>query len=107
MTRTLLALSFALALPAAAAAQDAKLTLRWFGQSFFQLETAAGKRVVFDPHAIPEFGRPVVKADIVLCSHLHDDHTQLGAVEDAKAARVFYGLAAKKGKPADWNKVDE
>jgi len=88
-------------------AQDAgpKLTLRWFGQSFFQLETSAGKRIVFDPHAIPEFGRPVVKADVVLCSHLHDDHTQLGAVEEPKAARVFYGLEEpKKGRPADWKK---
>ena len=33
-------------------AQDAgpKLTLRWFGQSFFQLETSAGKRVVLKPN---------------------------------------------------------
>jgi len=101
--------ALALAAEPAFAQDDApKLTLRWFGQSFFQLETSAGKRVVFDPHAIPEFGRPIVKADIVLCSHLHDDHTQLGAIEDVKAARVFYGLEEpKKGRPADWKRVDE
>ena len=52
--------------------------LRWFGQSFFQLETSAGKKIVFDPHAIPEFGRNVLDADIVSARHPHNDHTQLG-----------------------------
>jgi L-ascorbate metabolism protein UlaG (beta-lactamase superfamily) len=82
--------------------------LRWFGQSFFQVETPRGKSIVFDPHAIPEFGRPGVKADIILCSHLHSDHTQIESVDEPKAARVFYGLeAVKQGKPADWNAVNE
>jgi L-ascorbate metabolism protein UlaG (beta-lactamase superfamily) len=86
----------------------ASCKLRWFGQSFFQLETTKGKKVVFDPHAIPEFGRHAVQADIVLCSHLHTDHTQLGVIQDVKAARVFYGLeVTKKGRPADWKKVNE
>jgi L-ascorbate metabolism protein UlaG (beta-lactamase superfamily) len=110
MRRLLLALPFTALLLVVAPAQEPekKLALRWFGQSFFQLETSAGKRIVFDPHAIPDFGRPIVKADIILCSHLHDDHTQLGSVEDAKAARIFYGLEEpKKGRPADWKKVDE
>lgn len=82
--------------------------LRWYGQSFFQLETPAGKKVVFDPHGIAEFGRPVVKADIILLSHLHTDHTRVDVIEDAKAARVFPGLKQEKSsRPADWNKVDE
>jgi L-ascorbate metabolism protein UlaG (beta-lactamase superfamily) len=82
--------------------------LRWFGQSFFQLETPSGKRIVFDPHAIPEFGRPVVSADIILISHLHDDHAQPEVVEGYKSARIFYGLKEKaKGKAPDWNKIDE
>src|SRR5213595_3127115 len=62
-------------------AQDPKekpkqLTLRWYGQSFFQLEDTTGQRIVFDPHAIPTFGTPRVKADFVLITHLHDDHNQ-------------------------------
>ncbi len=87
-------------------AKQAKL--RWFGQSFFQLETSAGKRIVFDPHAIPEFGRPMVSADLILCSHMHDDHTQLQAVDNAKSARVFNGLKeVVKGRPPEWNLLDE
>ena len=97
----------ALALAAPAPAEKA-FTLRWYGQSFFQLETPAGKKVVFDPHAIPEFGRPSVSADIILCSHRHTDHAQPGAVENHQAARVFHGLNEPKGnRPADWNPVDE
>jgi L-ascorbate metabolism protein UlaG (beta-lactamase superfamily) len=82
--------------------------LRWFGQSFFQLETSPGKKVVFDPHAIPEFGRHVVEADVIVCTHLHNDHTTMAAIPEPKAARIFYGLEeVKKGRPAEWKKIDE
>src|SRR4051794_32031502 len=59
---------------------EKKLVLRYFGNSFFQLETTKGKKIVFDPHAIMAFGRPnpEVVGDIVLISHLHNDHTQVG-----------------------------
>ena len=86
--------------PSAGAQSPGKaFKLRWFGQSFFQLETPTGKKIVFDPHAIPEFGRPVVSADVILISHLHNDHAQPEVVEGYKAARVFYGLKEKaKGR---------
>lgn len=94
--------------PPVPAQDEAAFHLRWFGQSFFQLETPGGKKIVFDPHNIPEFGRSIVKADVILQSHLHSDHTQVTAVEDYKAARIFPGLkAGKSGRPADWNRVDE
>ena len=52
------------------------ITVRWYGQSFFVVESSKGFKVAFDPHLIPEFGRPVgVKADVVLISHNHTDHT--------------------------------
>lgn len=87
---------------------DKPFTLRWYGQSFFQLETPSGKKIVFDPHAIPEFGRHAVAADIILCSHRHDDHAQPEVVENHQAARVFHGLKeAKPGRSPDWNVVDE
>jgi L-ascorbate metabolism protein UlaG (beta-lactamase superfamily) len=92
------------------AAQDPPekaVTLRWFGQSFFQLETNTGKKIVFDPHGIMQFGRPVVTADVVLISHPHNDHNQLEALEKAKAARVFEAVRLLKNGRTEWNKVDE
>jgi L-ascorbate metabolism protein UlaG (beta-lactamase superfamily) len=82
--------------------------LRWYGQSFFQLETPTGKKIAFDPHAIPEFGRPIVTADIILISHLHNDHAQPDVIENSKSARIFFGLKElAKGKAPDWVKIDE
>jgi L-ascorbate metabolism protein UlaG (beta-lactamase superfamily) len=109
MTRLLAAAVLLLAAaPAPAQPPSKAFTLRWFGQSFFQLETPAGKKIVFDPHAIPEFGRPVVSADVILVSHRHSDHTQVEVIEGHKAARVFHGLKEPvKGRPADWNRIDE
>src|SRR5438105_15959316 len=65
--RTALALALLFAAPAAAA--DKKLSLRWYGQSFFVLTTTAGTRVAFDPHAIDQLGRPTAAADLVLITH--------------------------------------
>ncbi len=110
MTRLAFPLAALLALtPHSASAQEPKpTTLRWYGQSFFQLETAAGKRVAFDPHAIPQFGRPIVAADVVLVSHPHNDHNQVEVIDNLKAARVFEGVKpGAKGRGLDWNRVDE
>lgn len=81
-------------------AQDRKATLRWFGQSFFQLETSTGKLVVFDPHFIPFFGRPQVKADVTLVSHPHTDHSNVDAL--VEKGQVFRGV-----DKADWVPVDQ
>ncbi len=91
-----------------ATAQDAekKAKLRWFGQSFFQLETPSGKLVVFDPHAIPAFSPPRLAADITLISHPHNDHNQLEILKEK--GRVFEGVTVQKdGKRTDWKAVDE
>ncbi|MBX9623070.1 MAG: MBL fold metallo-hydrolase [Gemmataceae bacterium] len=109
MTRlTLLTAGLLLAGFTSAAADDKPkaATLRWFGQSFFQVETSTGQRIVFDPHAIPAFGGPRVSADVTLLSHLHDDHAQPEVL--AEKGRVFFGLVpSKDGRRADWNAVDE
>src|SRR4051794_10406019 len=77
-----------LATAAAPAADAKKLLLRWHGQSFFELETSAGNRIVFDPHEIEAYtkvvGRINVSADLVCVSHLHDDHTQVKVVQVRK-----------------------
>jgi L-ascorbate metabolism protein UlaG (beta-lactamase superfamily) len=106
MRRTLIALSL-LALAGSAHGQDKKLTLRWYGQSFFQLETASGQKIVFDPHAIPNFGRHTVSANVALISHPHNDHNQLEILTDSQAARVFEGVTTLKSGKTDWNKIDE
>lgn len=106
MVRALFVVALALA-SGPALAQEKKLTLRWYGQSFFQLETGSGQKIVFDPHAIPNFGRQVVSANVVLVSHPHNDHNQPEILEDSKAARVFQGVTEGKNGKTDWAKIDE
>jgi L-ascorbate metabolism protein UlaG (beta-lactamase superfamily) len=91
----------------AAPAQDNKLLIRWHGQSFFEIVTPAGTRIVLDPHALEAYGRKQVKADLVLMSHFHNDHTQLESVENAKKARVINALKRGEREAAEYNVVDE
>ncbi len=92
-----------------AADEDAKqIVIRWHGQSFFEIVSSQGTRIVLDPHAIEAYGRKVVQADVVLMSHLHDDHTQISVVENAKQAKVFNGLKGEKGAfRQEWNRINE
>jgi len=62
------------------------MTLQWYGQSFFRLETQ-GKVIAIDPFSrssqmgilkVPRF-----KADVVLVSHNHADHNNAAAIESA------------------------
>jgi L-ascorbate metabolism protein UlaG (beta-lactamase superfamily) len=109
MKRLLSALVATLVIAGLAPAADAKkLTLRWHGQSFFDLETSAGTRVAFDPHAIEAFGRTAVKADLICVSHYHDDHTQIGVIQnyDPKKVHLLVGLKGS-GKKVEWNIIDE
>jgi len=100
-----------LAASPASPAEDAKqLTIRWHGQSFFEIITTKGTRIVLDPHAIEAYGRKVVQADIVLITHNHDDHTQIAVVENANKAKVINALKVEKGEfraLEEWNVVDE
>jgi L-ascorbate metabolism protein UlaG (beta-lactamase superfamily) len=57
----------------------AALEITWFGHSTFALTTPGGKRVVFDPWLegnpkCPPNAR-IDKADVILVSHGHSDHT--------------------------------
>jgi L-ascorbate metabolism protein UlaG (beta-lactamase superfamily) len=90
----------------AAADPAQKLTIRWHGQSFFEIESSKGTRVVIDPHAIEAYGRISVAADLVLISHLHNDHTQIGVIKNAPKARILFGLKAE-GNKTTWNPIDE
>ena len=46
-----------------AGAQEKKITIRWYGQSFFHLTTTDGTRMVFDPHYIEQYPRNMVEAE--------------------------------------------
>jgi L-ascorbate metabolism protein UlaG (beta-lactamase superfamily) len=89
------------------------IKVSYHAQSFFIFESSKGYRVCFDPHLIPEYGRPEgLKANLVLLSHNHDDHTMVEALENAndddkdKRPRVIRGLKGF-GLRASWNAVNE
>src|SRR5262245_42664138 len=87
-------------------AQEKKLTIRWYGQSFFQIVTTAGTKIVIDPHAIEQYPRNVVQADLVLITHPHLDHSTLTPVENRDRAKVLTGVKGM-GKRQEWNNIDE
>jgi len=92
-----------------ATAQDKKaVEIRWYGHSYFQLTTTAGTKIVFDPHAIADYGAAPLSPDIVVMSHNHNDHNrkEILANADSKDLKAFYGIAVK-GKGGDWAKIDE
>jgi L-ascorbate metabolism protein UlaG (beta-lactamase superfamily) len=99
-----------LLIPAAAQEKPAGMpTVSWHGQSFFTVKSSKGTVVAFDPHLIPAFGRPMgLKADLVLMSHLHDDHTTVAALDNAqdKSLRLIYGLSGM-GARTTFNNIDE
>ena len=94
---------------AMADAADKPTKVRWFGQSLIQIETAAGKKIVFDPHAIPIFGNDKPDADLLCISHEHDDHNQ-GMIlpkNDKRLERRGLKAANKAKTVFEWNKIDE
>ncbi len=59
------------------------MKLRWYGHSCFLLESMGGS-VVFDPYApgsVPGWDLPPLRANAVICSHGHRDHSYAAAVE--------------------------
>jgi L-ascorbate metabolism protein UlaG (beta-lactamase superfamily) len=107
MNRFLYSLAIGLTLASAVEAADSKkVTLKWHGQSFFEIISSQGTRIVTDPHAIDVYGRIIVRADLVLISHFHNDHTQVDVVENRDKAKILFGLKGS-GKKEDWNPIDE
>jgi L-ascorbate metabolism protein UlaG (beta-lactamase superfamily) len=107
MVRSVSVLAALLLCAGAAPAQDKKLLIRWHGQSFFEIVTSAGTRIVLDPHALEAYGRKQVKADLVLMSHLHDDHTRREPIENADKAKFLNALKPGERGAAEYNVVDE
>src|SRR5262245_35317884 len=111
--RTLFSFALAAAILAATAASGAsagEIKIAWYGQSYFQIVTPKGTKIVLDPHNIEEYRISPIKADLVLMSHLHNDHTQVEtAIENHKTVKQFNAM--KKTGPGgmvhDWNLINE
>ena len=90
-----------------------KLSISWHGQSFFSVQSSKGTVFAFDPHAILEYGRlEGVKPDVIMVSHNHNDHTQIGIFENMKekgdkAPKVIMGLTTGEDGREAWNIIDE
>ena len=109
MLRMLAALTALTLGTAMAVAADKPTKVRWFGQSLIQIESSTGKKIVFDPHAIPVFGIEKPEADLVCISHEHDDHNQAAILPKNPKRLERHGLkAANKAMTVfEWNKIDE
>jgi len=111
MPRSLSALAALAALAAATPAEARPVTLRWHGQSFFEVVSPEGVRVVLDPHNIEGYGRIQVQADLVLMTHFHNDHTAAipDVIPNVAKARQINALKKldRDGTRQDWNVVDE
>jgi len=65
----------------------------WFGHACFMLKSE--KSVVFDPFKGIGLPEPKASADIVLCSHSHSDHNNIGAVKHVKSI-VLEGFTGRR-----------
>ncbi len=91
------------------AASAGEIKINWLGQSMFLVETPKGTRIVFDPHDLEEYRLEPLKADLVLMSHFHTDHSRTDKIENIKEAKQFNALRKTGPNDAiiDWNPVDE
>jgi len=107
MYRVLTVVAFGLMFAGAASAEDAKkLTIRWHGQSFFEVHTSEGTNVVIDPHAIDAFGRVnIPSADLIICSHRHTDHTRVEVIGNSKDCPIIYGVEGDQVGKQKWNEM--
>jgi L-ascorbate metabolism protein UlaG (beta-lactamase superfamily) len=86
--------------------ESKKVVIRWYGQSFFQIVTTAGTRIVIDPHAIEQYPRNMVQADLVLISHPHLDHATLTPITNRDKAKILYGIKVE-GRQQIPNPINE
>lgn len=84
-----------------ATTQEAPVAIRYFGQSFF-LISSGGLRIAIDPFGDIGYPFPSVEGDVVLVTHEHRDHNNVGLVGGAR--RILRGLT-EGGR--DWAKIYE
>jgi len=86
-------------------AQERPVTIRYHGWSFFVVTGTDGLRVAIDPYGNIGYPFPAVEADVVLVTHEHGDHNNVGLVRGNP--RVVRGLGINAAGTADWNRFYE
>ncbi|MDR7386475.1 MAG: MBL fold metallo-hydrolase [Armatimonadota bacterium] len=81
---------------------SAAVRIRYHGHAFFVVTAPDGVRFAIDPYGQIGYPLPEVSADVVLVTHEHRDHNNVGLVRGARA--VLRGLTAD-GR--DWNRIRE
>lgn len=99
-------LASVLLLACAALAPAGEIKIAWWGQSMFEVVTPKGTRIVLDPHAMEAYPVRKMPADLVLMSHFHNEHNQIGVITNAKDAKKFNALK-KEGLTEEYNLVKE
>jgi len=91
------------------AAADKPTKVRWYGQSLIQIETVAGKKIVFDPHLVPAFGLEKPDADLLCVSYEYDyiDFAKTLPKNDKRLERRGLKPTNKAKTAFEWNKLDE
>lgn len=104
---TLLCLPVVLATALAVPGDDVRIS--WHGQSFFEVVSSKGTKVVFDPHGIENFGKTAVNADLVLLSHPHTDHVRVDVLANAGKFEVVRGWKEQQdsAQRVAFNPVDQ
>ncbi|MBM3470042.1 MAG: MBL fold metallo-hydrolase [Armatimonadetes bacterium] len=97
----LLALVTVLMASPAADTQEAPVAIRYFGQSFF-LVTSGALRIAIDPFGDIGYPFPSGEGDVVLVTHEHRDHNNVGLI--GGAPRILRGLT-DGGR--EWAKIYE
>ena len=69
-------------------------TLTWIGHASVRIKTNEGVVIYIDPYAGSDYGEP---ADIILVSHGHSDHNQVGKVTQKQGCQIFSGNGANVG----------
>jgi L-ascorbate metabolism protein UlaG (beta-lactamase superfamily) len=101
-----LALLLAVSILPAQSKPAAEIKIAWYGQSMFEIVTPKGTRIVIDPHNLEEYRIKPMKADLVLMSHFHVDHSRTEMIENIKEIKAINALK-QVGLNTTWNVVDE
>ena len=69
-------------------------TMKWIAHASIKIKTNAGIVIYIDPFAGTDYTEP---ADIILVSHGHSDHNQVGKVTKKESTQIFSGMGADVG----------